>query len=227
MVETVLTLERDELTPSWDSQHGRRHLSDTDYEKFACWVAAYREMTDRHDSAEDLLQLGREIHRWLDGDAGWLTRLLRNEAPPILLEFATALRPNTKQKSFLEVPWELLADADGHWALRADLQFVPIRRFGKRTAPPNSSPYRLSTVFMAAAPREEHSRILDYEGEETAILDATGTIGTDLIVEESGTLELLADTLAAEKPVDVLHISCHGASGPQPSLVLEDDCGHR
>ncbi|GAG33080.1 unnamed protein product, partial [marine sediment metagenome] len=62
------------------------------------------------------------------------------------------------------------------------------------------------------------------------ILEATASIGMDLKVEESGTLDLLADCMAqetVEARVDVLHISCHGVLDPQPCLVLEDEQGGR
>ena len=227
MAEIVFKLEEGRLSMRWENQQDKRDLQDDDFKQFTQWAASYREIIDKHNTPKDLLQLGRDIYRELNGDLGWLDRLVKNTAPPLLLEFATSFRPDETEKSFLEVPWELLADADGHWALRSDLQFVPVRRLGKHKTPPASSPYRLNTVFMAAAPEEDHQRSLDYELEETAILDATGTIGMDLIVEESGTLDWLVETLSAEKPVDVLHISCHGSLKPQPSLILEDEYGLR
>ncbi|MCP5110979.1 MAG: CHAT domain-containing protein, partial [bacterium] len=51
------------------------------------------------------------------------------------------------------------------------------------------------------------------------------TKGIDLVVEESGVLELLSAAVALQKP-DVIQISCHGQHGkPEPVLVLEDDVG--
>ncbi len=53
----------------------------------------------------------------------------------------------------------------------------------------------LGLAFMAAAPRNVLP-VLDYEKEETAILEAAGSLGLDLVVEESGNPDLLADRLA-------------------------------
>ena len=61
---------------------------------------------------------------------------------------------------------------------------------------------------MAAAP--EGVTPLFYEEEESAILAATGAAGLDLTVEESGALPRLAEVMANEGEVDVLHLSCHG-----------------
>jgi len=97
---------------------------------------------------------------------------------------------------------------------------------GEPAEPPAPSDYRLSMVFMAAAPRGRDD--LNYEAEEAAILAATGSIGLDLTVEESGALRLLGDCVAnetRESPLDVLHLSCHGTLDPEPSLLLEDEEG--
>src|SRR5713101_254520 len=74
-------------------------------------------------------------------------------------------------------------------------------------------------MFMAAAPRGV--AVLDFEAEENAILDATGTLGLDLVVEESGNPERLAEV----GTMQVLHLSCHGRSQPAPALVFETDEG--
>jgi CHAT domain-containing protein len=78
---------------------------------------------------------------------------------------------------------------------------------------------------MAAAPRGSVN--LKYEEEESAVLEAAGSIGMDLVVEESGTIQLLAECTAREKPVDVLHISCHGTkeNKEKPALMLETEEG--
>jgi CHAT domain-containing protein len=80
-------------------------------------------------------------------------------------------------------------------------------------------------MFMTAAPRGE--AVLNFEAEENAILDATGTLGLDLVVEESGNPDRLAERLAEVGSMQVLHLSCHGRSQPTPALVLETDEGDR
>ena len=127
--------------------------------------------------------------------------------------------------AFLEVPWELLADKNRFLAEDQYFIYCPVRRLGEPTGPAEPSLERLHTVFMAAAPGG--SVDLKYEEEESAVLEAAGSIGMDLIVEESGTPRLLAECMAREKPVDVLHISCHGTKkdGEIPALLLETDDG--
>ena len=78
-------------------------------------------------------------------------------------------------------------------------------------------------MFMAAAPRGV--AVLDFEAEENAILDATGTLGLDLVVEESGNPDRLAERLAEVGTMQVLHLSCHGRSQPAPALLFETDEG--
>ncbi len=71
---------------------------------------------------------------------------------------------------------------------------------------------------------QDGADILDFEAEEVSILQATRDLRLDLVVEESGTLDLLSACLATEKP-DVVQISCHGQLKPEPGLWLEDDFG--
>ena len=88
------------------------------------------------------------------------------------------------------------------------------------TGPPD---HCLGLMFMAAAPRGV--AVLDFEAEENAILDATGTLGLDLVVEESGNPDRLAERLAEVGTMQVLHLSCHGRSQPAPALLFETDEG--
>ena len=84
----------------------------------------------------------------------------------------------------------------------------------------------LGLAFMAAAPRNVLP-VLDYEKEETAILEAAGSLGLDLVVEESGNPDLLAERLVEFAAMQVLHLSCHGERTPEPMLLLEDETGGR
>lgn len=145
--------------------------------------------------------------------------------PPLVFEFSVRARPNELERSFLEVPWEIPADGSVFLASIPYLLYSPVRRIGEKSKTEDPSKYRLSLVFMAADPRGNTP--LQYELEESAILEATGSIGLDLTVEESGMLPFLADCMAREAPVDVLHISCHGTAGPEPALILEDEVGDK
>ena len=202
-----------------------RELNADDAERFDRWIETYRKAVEERGDGTTLVDLGEEIHAWLDGDGRWLEKLVAVASRPMVIEFATSRSPNGVERRFLDVPWELVARDGFHLAEMPDLAWSPVRRLGNPAEPPPPSTLRLSAVFMAAEPRGR-SVPLSYESEESAILDAAGSIGMDLIVEESGSLPLLADCLAREAPVDVLHISCHGTDQPRPMLSLEDDEGN-
>ncbi len=195
-----------------------RNLNDNDILLFETWHRRYQTLLEQTSPDPEL---GREIHRWLNA-TGWLDRVLKNaEKPPLLITFTVPARPEPDELLYLEVPWELLASDRGYLAEDAYLKYSPIRRIGPPRQPAAPSDYRLSLVFMAAAPREASP--LSFEAEETAILKAAK--GAELTVEESGTLELLAETVTRENPIDALHLSCHGHNLPEPHMAFETDEG--
>ncbi|MBI1358089.1 MAG: CHAT domain-containing protein [Acidobacteria bacterium] len=198
-----------------------RPVGDADLEQLAAWTARYRDLASAVAPAAGLLALGQELFAWLNGADRFLDRILDVATPPLLVEFAVGRSDNPRARTFLDAPWELLAQDGRHWAL-GELAYSPVRRIGKAASPPAPSPNRLSVVFMAAAPRGADN--LDYEAEEASILGATRSLGLDLVVEESGELEQLAAVVARERP-DVVQISCHGALEPEPGLLLEDEVG--
>src|SRR5271170_4792695 len=81
-------------------------------------------------------------------------------------------------------------------------------------------------MFMAAAPEGQHE--LDYDAEETAILDATRLLPMRVVVEETGALEFLGARLTSDEgPFEALHLSCHGDIDREkgPILLLETAAG--
>lgn len=201
----------------------RRELTDKDTKLFDEWIEAYRKAVLLKNNRELFLSLGQDMYGWLNHDAGYLERMYKS-VPPWIVELCVSENPGSEELRFLETPWEVLADTSGLLAARLHLAYCPLRRIGKRGQPSNPVPYRLSMVFMAAAPRG--SVPLAYEAEENAIIDAAVKMGMDMVVEESGSLEYLVPCMVQESPVDVLHISCHGTSDPVPLLALEDDEGN-
>lgn len=78
---------------------------------------------------------------------------------------------------------------------------------------------------MAAQPDGLAGLAVDQE--EVAIRRATGRIGMDIAIEDSGSLSLLAELVAQTDECHVIHISCHGGTVGQPILALEGELGER
>ena len=200
-------------------------VSDDDLRNFARWESTYRKSQGKGKAPETHLQIGREMYQWLDRDVSVLSTVRElDDGTPLRVEFAVGPRPNAAEKTFLQAPWELLADKTGHLALLDKTLFCPVRRVGKRQEPMPPSDFRPGVVFMAASPTGEAD--LEYEAEEAAMVEATGRIGLDLVPEESGTLRYLAELVAREQP-DILHLSCHGRADKTPQLAFEDEFGDR
>lgn len=130
----------------------------------------------------------------------------------------------------LQAPWEILADEVGHFAQGRDTDFVVVRYLHSSHAVAyTAADRRLSLVFMAASPHGQ--AVLDYDQEELAIEQATGSMQIDLNVEESGNAAQLNQYLHSlygeQIEVHALHLSCHGTAqtDEQPMLCLEDELG--
>ena len=212
----------------------RRHLDTNSTATLGRFSRRYGELVAARHQAAELLALGRELYRWIDGDSGQLTMLMQTAVPPLRFEISVAQRyPMPQEWALLHAPWELLADDKGYLAGDVPLGFAPFRRIGAAESPAKLDQYRLGLVFMAASPREVHE--LDYEGEETAILEAVGSTKVDLLVEESGNPEELGERLREYDAMQVLHLSCHGhnawptrdkPNSVKPVLLLEDTEGN-
>ncbi|HMN97323.1 MAG TPA: tetratricopeptide repeat protein [Phycisphaerales bacterium] len=183
----------------------------------------------------NLLDLGRRLFRWLDGPGRWLS------TPPTDRLVIRAPKDSPTWK----VPWEVMADDEGHLVARGA---GVVRRRRDPGEGHTLRPYRLGLLFMAAAP-EGHSPLL-FEDEEAAILRAvrepaaaTGIADPaslpatelDLFGEDTGTLDELVRRLDVlqqqpeapqqDRRLDVLHLSCHGTAGSPPILALETESG--
>lgn len=203
-----------------------------DFDIFKEWIDSYNHAVKQYNNREQLLNIGRAIFAWLDGDQGWLGEYLENPECPFVIEFQIPVRSSETQKAFIEAPWELLANETGHLAKNPDLKFCPIRRIGDESENKREvSKYKLNTVFMAASPRHVKP-VLAYEQEESSILSlySEKSINIDLFVEESGNLSQLTDLINTVKPVDIAHLSCHGNiysnfEKSEPFLCLETITG--
>jgi len=215
---------------------------------FAAWASEYA--AAQHHPAEErrLLELGREIGAWLDGTQAWLTRLLKSAPPPLILEIETLCRAGAAdaadaadpvEQAALDAPWELIAQAEtGHLALHDYVRLSPVRRLAVLGEVRSRSRGRLAVLFMAAQPCDVTT--FDFEREEALFTAEVGKLGPDpfdLFIEETGSLDGLAATAQRAAawtagadpagPVDVIHVSCHGAGGDRPGLLLEDEVGDR
>lgn len=241
-------LRLDGMTLRLDGAGAAKHrqLGEADTTAFESWATRYRDALEvrsldwRERRRTQLLALGLEIGRWLDSE-NWLSvDLARAATTPWIVEFMVDhLRADDSaealaQSRFLEAPWELVADQNGHLAADFQRMWLPVRRIGHAETPPDdpNRRERLSVLFMAAAPIGAGAP-LAYEREEYAILQACRDKPLDLFVEDSGELEPLRDTWANRlgRP-DIVHLSGHGdllrrPNAPeQPVLVLEDELGN-
>lgn len=147
----------------------RRAIEDAD-------VDLLKRIADRYvraNSADVLLELGRELFGWLDGEQRQLHAWLERAVAPAVLEVRGPQWPSNAVWQLLRAPFELLAWPGGRFlAEDGILRFGVVRRLGTASAPAELDGYRLGVAFMASSPTGQHE--LDFEAEEMAILDAVG-----------------------------------------------------
>jgi tetratricopeptide (TPR) repeat protein len=184
-------------------------------------TARYRETLDPYAAfrPEVLPGIGRDLFGWLDRDrtaTAWMTAGgLRT------LAIAVDSPDSEAAKALLDAPWEVLASDTGFLAEDAVQPFAVVRALGATGAPREPDHRDLHTLFMAAAP--EGVQELDHEAEEAAILTVTERLDLRLVVEESGSAEVLPERIKAAGPFELVHLSCHGTIDEDkgPVLALE------
>ena len=175
-----------------------------------------------HTGRGSLAALGQRLHGWLNpSEAPWLDRVQQDHRDLCLyITVAERLR---------HLPWELLQDRGGFLCADPNRPFAPVRRVHDRVldgSEPRNRPLRI--LFMASSPGDVQP-VLDFEREEALLLEATRRAGLDLVVEESGSLEGLADWIDAHEAgyFDVVHLTGHAeVEGDGPVFVLENRIGH-
>lgn len=171
--------------------------------------------------APDLEKQGRTLFNWIDQHSGGWLRQVR-QTPQ-----AMALNIGVTEGGLRHLPWELLHDGVNFLCADPIHWFTPLRLVSKRTQDWKPQSRQLGILFMASSP-ENVKPVLDFEAEETAILQATRHRPLDLQVEESGSLAGLEKRLTdmAEAP-DVLHLTGHAdVDGHNPVFLLEDEIGN-
>lgn len=186
--------------------------------------AAYSEdsVAQRVFGATQLRGLGEKLYAFLDGDERWLDQTLADPR-------GTTLRITAAER-MRHLPWELIVRDGLHLTVREPSPLLPVRSSSPlatlgHTITPHNRPLRV--LFMATSPEGVEPE-LSYEAEEAAILAATATTGTELVVEESGTLEGLRFTAESYGAgyFDVLHISGHATvDDGTPKFVVENEVG--
>ena len=177
----------------------------------------------RKADGDALPAVGRELLRLLDAN-GWATAWA-GAAGSRNLEIRVTDPAQSLAAALLDAPWELLATADGFLADDDTQLFELTRRIGAPGSAIAPTHADLQLMFMAAAPQGADE--LDFEAEESAILQATQALPLHLVVEESGSAQPLAERLALDGPFEAIHLSCHGDIDPErgPFLAFEDPQG--
>ncbi|AGY59491.1 tetratricopeptide repeat protein [Gloeobacter kilaueensis] len=172
----------------------------------------------------DIVAIGKRLFAWLDGDERWLGQAVSQSSANLLV-----LHIGVKRAGRLRhLPWEALHDGEQFLVQR----FPPV--LPVRTIPGESKKWQpqdrpLLTVFMACSP-EGVEPPLDFEREESAILQATADLPLQMRVEESGNLPLLGKRLEryGSGEVDILHLTGHAGLGANgPFFVAENEVGER
>ena len=91
----------------------RRPLRPGDVELLAGLASRYVRAVQARSDHGVLVELGRELYRWLDGDQGQLTGLLERADRPVVFEVAGPRSPSEAAWAVLRAPFELLAAPDG------------------------------------------------------------------------------------------------------------------
>ena len=169
-----------------------------------------------------LRELGERLFSFLDGDERWLSQALGDPRGAVV-RIAAGQR-------LRQLPWELVARDGWYLAVTETAALLPVRAASQvatlgAAIPAHNRPLRV--LFMASSP-EGVEPVLTYEAEEAGILAATADTGTELVVEESGTVEGLRFTAESYGPgyFDVLHVSGHATIDQgQPKFLVEKELG--
>ncbi|MEH2149026.1 tetratricopeptide repeat protein [Nostoc sp.] len=174
---------------------------------------------------EDYTVTGRRLYKWLDGSDRWLQPLLdKYRREGIVLALSTS-------EKLAHLPWEVLHDGVSFLVERVPA-IVPVRWVSDSTVkkltidgePENRA---LQVLFMATSPLDVKP-VLDFEGEEARILEATKRQPLALTVEESGCLSELGYLVDGydRDYFDVLHLTGHATlQDGQPRFITETATG--
>ncbi|MBD2603391.1 tetratricopeptide repeat protein [Scytonema hofmannii FACHB-248] len=184
------------------------------------------------DLPEDYIVTGRRLYNWLDGSDRTLQSMLdKYKREGIVLAIQTRLIASLQNASLHHLPWEVLHDGVSFLVQRVPA-IVPVRWVSDSTVkkltiegePENRA---LQVLFMATSPLDVKP-VLDFEGEEARILEATKRQPLALTVEESGCLSELGYLVKSYDSgyFDVLHLTGHATlQDGQPRFITETATG--
>ncbi len=181
---------------------------------------------DYYTVRPDIAEIGKKLYTWLDGDERWLARALTTSIAPLLVLHVSIDGKNAAPLRYL--PWEALHDGT-QFLVQRPKPVVAVRSLPQMRQERKPQKRPLFTVFMATSP-EGVEPPLDFEKEESAILQATADVPLLLRVEESGNLELLGRRLEryGTDEVDILHLTGHaGMLKDKPIFITESETGER
>ncbi|MBH8572700.1 tetratricopeptide repeat protein, partial [Nostocaceae cyanobacterium CENA369] len=177
------------------------------------------------DLPEDYAVTGRRLYDWLDGSDRTLQSLLdKHRREGIVLAIAAT-------EKLAHLPWEVLHDGVSFLVERVPA-VVPVRWVSdsavkKLTIDGEPENRALQVLFMATSPLNVEP-VLDFEGEEARILEATKRQPLALTVEESGCLSELGYLVDSydSNYFDVLHLTGHATfQDGQPCFITETPTG--
>jgi len=170
------------------------------------------------------VSIGRKIYEMLNRNSGQLQSTLqlsydRNE--PLLLYFDLPLELNS-------IPFELLHNSE---FLTISHNVHIIRKVTDRGCSRKDTPSNrpLKILFTACSPIEfETDAVLNYEQEEEIILEKTERFPVNMTIEDSGSVQGIADSLYEAAGVDIIHVTGHAGIDKNlgPIFCMENDTGY-
>ena len=154
--------------------------------KLQAWSKRY-DKASQLDNEGELSKIGREMFAWLD-ESGWASAWALGSGDRSL-EIRVKGAGGAEEEALLDAPWELLSRPTGRRSpsTKSSRSSSCAASAKRGAARPRHGDLQL--MFMAAALEWQHE--IDYEAEETAILEATRSLPMRVVVEETGTLEFL------------------------------------
>ncbi|AFZ00644.1 tetratricopeptide repeat protein [Calothrix sp. PCC 6303] len=179
----------------------------------------YTSLPESHDVT------GRRLFNWLDGNERWLSRAIGECRGQ---ELVVAIKA---EQQLTHLPWEVLHDGTEFLINRVNPVVVPVRWVEGNGVTQELETRALRVLFMATSPVDVEP-VLDFEGEEAKILEATQATNSpvELRVEESGStsgLKRVWSRYSDHNIFDVFHLSGHASINEDgvPCFITEDETG--